>query len=610
MKANANAKARSKSDSRMPANLRSLSIKNRLIAAFLITSLLPVAFVAFYSNAKYTASVTGKLSASSQQTLTELARNVSRELAQYETLTESIIINPQVQRTLPRYDRMSDYEKSLALARIKDELEAQVFSISNLYNVMILTPDGGTIFDLGFQSYPREEILSLRDGAGTSPGNAYWTYLRSNRGSNMIALTRTIYAEDDLNRRLGYVILVIDEKVFSRNTYHSVDLGRGSRVYISDAQGMVVSSVEPDIAHGELFEEEQVFRRVAIQAGESSFYGDVDGERQLVTSARIPASGWYVIGLLPRSFLVSEVHAMSQNVLIICLFTLLLAGMLALWIYRSIHEPIRKLLHYAKQVSMGQLDTPLSGGEPDEMGRLTGTINQMVVQLRGLIHQVESGQQAKRDAELKMLQAQINPHFLFNTLNSLKWSAMMSGSDTVASGLTSLSELLRNTILDKADLIPLEEEIGNLLHYATIQRIRYGDSFELGCSMAEEELYQWLVPKFILQPIVENSILHAGSEDGRRVGIWVEGLRDGSKLRLRVADDGKGFDVASVKRRQSHAKLSGIGIDNVHERIRIDFGSPYGLEVRSEVNRGTETVILLPMIRKEENQHVQSHHRG
>lgn len=263
------------------------------------------------------------------------------------------------------------------------------------------------------------------------------------------------------------------------------------------------------------------------------------------------------------------------------------------------------MLQYAKQIRMGQLETKIGKSYPDEMGKLTETIDTMVEQLKHLIYRVESEQQAKRDAELKMLQAQINPHFLFNTLNSLKWSAMMSGNDAVSQGIESLSELLRNTILVKEELIPLEKEIENLLHYATIQRIRYGDSFKLNCSMSDAELYGCFVPKFILQPIVENSILHAGGDDGRRVGIWVDGFREGPYLRIRIVDDGKGFDMDDVQTREaSHAKLSGIGIANVDERIRIHFGSDYGLRTRSAPQQGTETVITLPILTKEGREHV------
>lgn len=176
----------------------------------------------------------------------------------------------------------------------------------------------------------------------------------------------------------------------------------------------------------------------------------------------------------------------------------------------------------------------------------------------------------------------------------------MSGNENVEQGIASLSELLRNTILDTEEMITLEKELDNVLHYAVIQRMRYGDSFKLVCSMNDDQLYRCLVPRFILQPIVENSILHAGSGEGRRVQIVVNGSISDGMLLLKISDDGKGFDMAKVQQRKySHDKLSGIGMSNVDERIRLHVGKQYGIETWSEPDIGTETLIRLPMTMKE-----------
>ncbi|MDP4098149.1 sensor histidine kinase [Paenibacillus sp. P96] len=581
--------------------LRRLSIKNRLLIAFLITSLLPVVIVALFSNMKYEAAISEKISASSTQILDELTQNASRELEQYETLSETIIMNSLIQTNLPSYATMTDYEKNAMQKRIGDELGEQIFRISNLANVLVLTSSGETFFDLGYDSYSKN-LPDMLKAVNDSPGNAYWTYLRTDRGSNRIALSRKIYSEHNLNRQLGYLIILIDEKVFSRNIYRFVDLGEGSRIYISDANGMIVSSVAQDIQQGSFFAKQAVFDRIRskdLQEGLRPFYADVEGRKTLVTSSYIWAADWYLVGLVPHSFLISELTAMRGSIVLFCLITLFLSGLLAMWIYFSIQSPMRSLLQYAKRIRMGKLETTIGTAYADEMDNLTETINGMVEQLKQLIYQVESEQQAKREAELKMLQAQINPHFMFNTLNSLKWSAMISGHNTVTQGLESLSELLRNTILVTDELIPLDKEIENLQHYATIQRIRYGDSFTLDCEIGSE-ITTCLVPKFMLQPIVENSILHGGEEDGRRVDIHVSARREGSIMRIRIVDNGKGFDVKEEQTTSSSsAKLSGIGISNVDERIRLHFGSPYHLKTMSEPGKGTETEILLPIRMKE-----------
>lgn len=582
--------------------LRNYSIKHRLLIAFLITSILPVVIVALYTNLRYERSISDKISAFSLQVLSESALNAARELQQYETLSESIIINSSIQKGLFHAKELSDYEKNALQSDISNQLGEQVFRLSNLSNVVVLTPEGETLYDLGYEWYPGNQISSALKDIERTPGNTRWSYISSNRGFNKIALGRIIFSEHNLNQKIGYLVIVIDEKVFSRNTYEQVDLGEGGRLYIVDGNtGKTVSSASPAISEGEVYQWETVFVPIREGMAGKSFYAEIDGRRELVASTYIRSANWYMIGLIPHSYVISELVAMREDIIYICLLIVMFTAVVSMLIYRSISTPMRDLLQYASQIRMGQLDTVITVAYPDEMGRLSETIDQMVLRLKELIYQVENEQKEKREAELKMLQAQINPHFLFNTLNSLKWSAMMSGNTVVEQGLASLSELLHNTILTQDELIPLEKEIDNLLHYSVIQRLRYGDSFKLYCEVEEERLYHCLVPRFILQPIVENSILHAGGGEGRVVSIRLEVSARADMLQLRIADNGKGFDMDQVQRRRhSHDKLSGIGIGNVEERIRLHVGPPYGMTTWSRPEQGTETVIKLPIKWKEE----------
>lgn len=582
--------------------LRRLSIKNRLLVAFFITSLLPVIFVALYSNVRYEESISNKLSAFSLQVLSESAVNVSRELAQYETLSESIIVNNAIQDGLKRANVMSDYERNEFQTRINNELGEQVFRLSNLSSVVVLTEGMESFFDMGYEWYPGNQLQESIERINGTSGNITWNYLRSNRGSDKIALSRVIYSADNLNKKIGYLIIVIDGQVFTRNTYEHVNLGNGGRLYLVDGLGTVVSSSDPDIDQGTTYKQKEVFDKIVRGHANQSFYTQIDNKKYLVTNTYIRSADWYMVGLIPHSFIVSELMKMRGNLIYISVIILVLSTLMAMWVYRSINIPMKELLQYAKHIKLGQLDFRLSSDPAfDEMGKLSETIDQMVAQLKQLIYQVEMEQKAKRDAELKMLQAQINPHFLFNTLNSLRWSAMMSNNSVLEEGIGSLSNLLHNTILDNDEIIPLRKEIDNLLQYAVIQRIRYGQSFDLNCSVEQEELYDCLVPRFILQPIVENSIIHAGGYEGRIVKINVEAVELEGTLELTVSDNGKGFDMREVQlRRRSHEKLSGIGMANVEERLRLYVGEPFGMRINSEPNKGTITVIRLPIKRKGE----------
>lgn len=583
------------------ATLRRITIKNRLLVAFFITSLLPVIFITIYSNIRYEESISAKLSAFSLQVLSESAVNVSRELVQYETLSESIIVNKEIQDGLRLAGTMSDFEKNEFKTRINNDLGEQVFRLSNLSNVVVLTEEMEAFYDVGYEWYPDDQIEESIRRIDPLSGNTSWSYLRSNRGSDKIALSRVIFSADNLNKKLGYLIIVIDGRVFTRNTYEHVDLGNGGMVYIMDRHGTVVSSANPIIGQGGPYSQQEVFDKVVGNETGQSFYTHINNKKYLVTHTYIRSADWYMVGLIPHSFIISELVDIRSNLIVISIFILFLSTFMAMLIYRSIINPMKELLQYAKTIKLGKLDFKLpSENAPDEMGKLTETIDQMVAQLKRLIYQVEIEQKAKRDAELKMLQAQINPHFLFNTLNSLKWSAMMSKNTVVEEGIASLSELLRNTILDHEEMIPLSKELDNLLHYSVIQRIRYGESFDLTFSIEEERLYDCLVPRFILQPIVENSIIHAGGDDGRIVKIHIEITAPDGILQLKISDNGKGFDIRELQlRRASHEKLSGIGIVNVEERLRLYVEEPFGMHINSEPQQGTVTTIRLPVKRKE-----------
>lgn len=587
--------------------LRRLSIKNRLLAAFLITSLLPVAIVAFYSNQIYEASITGKISSYSSQTLTELNRNISRELEQYETLSENIIINDSIQYGLSHFSSLSDIDKNTLQTEIRNDLGPQFFSFSNLSNIVVMTNDSSSFFDLGYQWYPDDQLNRMVKLTSGSPRNAYWSYLRSNRDTPVIALSRKIFSEDDLNRQIGYLVICFDEKVFARNMYDSVNLGQDSKLYITDPNGVVVSSGSPDIGQDDSYRPDIAVQLAQRQQNQEpqTFRTKIKSAQYLVSGSYISSANWYLVGLIPHTYIVSELTELRGNIVLLCLLILILSGMLGMWIYNSINSPLRSLLQYAKRIRRGQLDvTPQPVSHSDEMETLTFTIHDMVGRLKQLIEQVGMEQQAKREAELKMLQAQINPHFLFNTLGSLKWSAMLSGNDSLTQGIGSLSELLRGTILVKQEMIPLSKEISNLQHYANIQRIRYGDSFRLEVDV-ESDAERCIVPKFILQPIVENSILHGGRENSQ-VLIAVAARIDHTRLVIRISDDGKGFDPASLAARQAaDSQLSGIGVVNVHERIQLHYGPAYGLTTSSAPGQGTVTEITLPAhFSTEEDKHV------
>lgn len=260
--------------------------------------------------------------------------------------------------------------------------------------------------------------------------------------------------------------------------------------------------------------------------------------------------------------------ALTGQLLVLSILIAGIALTMTTYTYMSIASPINHMTETCQHISDGDLDARIQDHGNDELSFLSDNIDGMVTEIQLLLEQQHESEVRKRDLELKMLQYQINPHFLFNTLNTLCLVAQMNQDKVVAEGIRSLSELLKNTLINDHEFIPIHEEIANLKHYFSIQAIRYAGSFHVNYEIPEE-LERYMLPKLILQPLAENSVLHGSYNDGTIMEINIRCIRDGKDLLLEVQDYGKGFDMND--RTAVPKGLGGIGSRNVNDRIHLYF---------------------------------------
>jgi two-component system sensor histidine kinase YesM len=267
-----------------------------------------------------------------------------------------------------------------------------------------------------------------------------------------------------------------------------------------------------------------------------------------------------------------------------------MAGLFA----RSISEPVKML---ADEMIISNLDEngQMSTRE-DEVGILINSFNVMKTNTRKLIADNKLKEEKKRQAEIESLQAQISPHFLFNTLNSIRWIAISDGSDKAAEMVFSLGQLLRMTIAKEDSLITLQEELDILDNYIRIVQMRHGFNVEITFDV-RNSLETMKLPKLLLQPLVENSVIH-GFEDMDKKGIIKVCARLlGKHVIITIEDNGKGFQPKDYSNNQSYknVKFSGIGLDNVRERIKLHYGEQYGLHIGNKNDKGTIVSIEIPL---------------
>ena len=266
-----------------------------------------------------------------------------------------------------------------------------------------------------------------------------------------------------------------------------------------------------------------------------------------------------------------------------------------------ISDPIRRLEQSIKELEAGRENVDIEEGGCYEIRRLSHSIRSMVSTLHHLMEDIIEQERQKRSTELEVLQSQINPHFLYNTLDSVIWMTEAGRYDEAIQMVTSLARLFRIALSKGKRIIPLKDELEHARHYMTIQQIRFKNKFtnQITLDPSAEGLY---CLKLTVQPILENAIYHgmaAAEDDGR---ITVHAAREGDDLVITVTDNGLGMrpEVAAAlldeNRPDVRTSGSGIGVRNVHRRIQINFGSQYGLTFFSEPDEGTRVVIRLPAL--------------
>jgi two-component system sensor histidine kinase YesM len=337
----------------------------------------------------------------------------------------------------------------------------------------------------------------------------------------------------------------------------------------------------------------------------------LDGEGQKRTLVRYPVREGIAL-----TQALSGIHFFSARgtwglAAALCTMILVLAMIITVNMDRNIGRPVARLRKKIDAISGGDFSPAPDIEWDNELGQVGRGINRMAKEIARLMDTRIADEKNKRDLEYRMLQSQINPHFLYNTLNSIKWMATIQNAWGIAEMTTSLSRLLKTISRDSRKMVPLGDELALLDDYLMIQKYRYGDSITLVKQIDDRELLKALIPRFVLQPLVENAIFHGIEPKGGGVitvsvaaeggtAAWLSG-QTGDVL-VTITDDGMGMDESMIQRLHSPARdRSGmfreVGVHNVDERLRYAFGDGYGLSISS--GKGSYTTVIIRLRRGE-----------
>lgn len=596
--------------------LRDMPIRNKLLLSFLVLIILPVVSIGILSFYTSKGILKQKTEQYANDILIETGQNIDVKIHEVERLSFQILSNDTIQKYLVKSDSSiyDEIEKILIEKAIDNQLKGYLSSDANIAAVQVISLSG-TVYHVNPASVnvtadsDRKRILM--DGHGGT------VWFETDPETKTIAMGRVINSIVN-QRAIGYIFIYLKESSLY-NIYKNTELFKKGNFIISDSQGKVVSCADKSMLNDKL---EKVLSGVMADSLKESFITrNVNGRMNYIASSEINKGKWKIIAEIPTEQYEGDIIRLKNLTIVICIICCFLAMLISLRLSYSISKPLRNLSAMMGKVGEGDFSVFINDDSVDEVGNLSRHFNKMVAQVQKLIQEVYREQYLKQRAELKSLRMQINPHFLYNTLESINWMARIKSVPEIGEMVKALGDLMRVSISGD-DFITLEDELNNITNYLKIQKFRYGNRFESFIIM-DESLRKVKIPKLTLQPIVENAIVHGLEGKIENGCLKIICSTSGDNINIVVNDDGIGMTedttdmLNSLFRSEYHVDGSSnneaasldvrsdaeaigeqhthIGLINVDRRIKLYYGQEYGIFVTSDLGSGTSVSVTFPI---------------
>lgn len=557
-----------------------MNLRTRLICLFLGLIALPLAIfgsLLFTLQRNITESF---VTESMENNIVKLSSQFSQELSIIRTLSNTYYLDQDLTRILTQRHETPIRQDNITYLANKYSAITGHINVKRIF----LTPEGEYFGETAhFDDTDAEAILSAVD---PDWGNLHWlTETDPDSGRIHIRAARPLHNREK-REFIGVLVLCVQEseiqKVLSGYLSHS------QNAYLLDREGQLLT-----VVNNQEIDYVPAADQCALFSG--SFAENAAETPQFVTYHNIADNGWIMVISSDLSVLRQSYASGNGTFLLLLGGYFLLTVFLAVLFSNRFVRPIRRLCDHIALVKDGDFDQMVPVQSNDEVGRLSEEYNQMLLRTKELLNGLMAAQQAQHNAEMQALQAQINPHFIYNTLASIRFLIFAGQNQDADRALLALVSILRGTLSDPHSLSTVGQEFKLLNDYIELQRISFSRTLEIEMHM-DENIRNCPLCKLTLQPIVENAFSH-GFKAGQQIcRLEIRGKDMGDHAEIDIRDNGVGFDSDHVEPEKcvTENMHTGLGIANVHERIRLAFGGEYGLRIDSEPGQGTMVHITIP----------------
>ncbi|MFD0676690.1 MULTISPECIES: sensor histidine kinase [unclassified Paenibacillus] len=583
------------------------SLRRKLSFIMLVTSLIPLLFLggfAFSISSKITEEKTEQAGI---DTLRQMDGNLRFIIKDVENMSLFLIGQSDIQQYLS-----SSEEDMSARTRILAFTTNLGSSKEYISNIMIYPEKAkDALSTINLYESDLNKQLNIRDVT-----DKIWTGVYSVENfagrRNVISFIRPLRSVNNYET-LGWMVISLDEKVISRY-WSEPKLGDGQgQVALVNDRGIILSATDKSWLSQSF---ESLLPGVSSQM-KPDMYGSLnDGEghmKKTILYYREPLVGWKLVGVIPFELYKAQNGYIIQLTVAAIVLSVIATSGLILYLIHRVTNPLRVLTRLLSKVNPEEPLPLYTVGSSDEIGKLAESYNMLGMHIEKLKKQLIRNEAQKKEADMRALQAQINPHFLYNTLSSIHWIALMNEEKRIADMVGALSDFLRFSLNKGKEFCPVHQELAHIKNYVQVQSIRYPDKFDVDI-VVDPELQDNYMLKLLLQPLVENAMIHGiQKKEGKgMITVYVE--RRANKMSFLVLDDGIGMSEEQLQTVRSHLYPSGeqlvpdasYGLRNVHERLQLHYGMDAGLVIESREHEGTRISFTIPILEG----HHENHDRG
>ncbi|WP_313998031.1 sensor histidine kinase [uncultured Paenibacillus sp.] len=566
---------------RIRERLLRVRIKTKLMVMFIALIIISVAAVSVTVYQNTTRILERRAEQTTERSINQASSFLSYKLSNVKDISSILFMNKELNQILnkgrselPMGEQIDDYRRIISILRSAQN-SRDIYSI-RLYvdSAGIYARENSIIFALSTIQDAHWYGEMLRNGEGIYCRSTYkYDYYGERGEQNIVSCVRPLYSDGFTGGVVGVVSIDILENTFQQ-IIKETEITSTGRVYLVDARDRVVSGMDD----GDL----------------GNVIPTVDAKSHIVINQQIEGASWRLVAYIPKREVNAEISQWTSRLYAVLFAVIVFGAIFAVVFSEGITRRIQPLLQHIKQIEAENWDAHTPVTAHDEIGVLQSHMNRMSDNMRRLIRDKYKTETRKKAAELQALQAQINPHFLYNTLDLIHWMAMERGAVEISDVAGQLSTFFRISLSGGRDVITIEDEIAHARTYLDIQNRRFGGRIRYTID-ADPELLQLKTVKLVLQPVVENAILHGirerrGSEGDIRIGCRLEG----GCLELAVEDNGIGMSDEQLARLNGDGSAAGYGIRNVKDKLRLYFGGEACVVFERRQGEGTIVRLRFP----------------